>query len=168
MTRAPTPSAGRKFRRLEFLLLRLWHALLFGAFVVAYLTGDEDTYDMHFFAGYVVLGAIALRLIMAAAAPADSPLRLARPSLAAVAERLRGGKGRNPIFAWMAAVVLLGVGLAAFSGALADPIVAIEDLHEGISELSLWVVLGHAAVIVFLFQGRRLMARLFPKHRTVA
>lgn len=160
---------SRRSRRYELLALRLWHALLFGAFVVAYLTGDEDTYDMHFFAGYVVLGAIALRLIMAAAAPAGSPLRLARPSLTAMLERLRGGgKGRNPVFAWMAAIVLFTVGLAAALGALADPLVWLEDVHEGISEFSLWVVLGHVAVIVFLFQGRRLLARLFPHHRPIA
>ncbi|MBF0392938.1 MAG: hypothetical protein HQL38_09675, partial [Alphaproteobacteria bacterium] len=53
-------------------LLRPWHAVLAGGFLVAWATGDEDYYSMHVFAGYVVLAAIAVRL---AAAPA---LRLPR------------------------------------------------------------------------------------------
>ena len=53
--------------RWEFRLLRLWHAALAGGFLVAYVTADEDTYAMHVFSGYWVVGAIASRLLLALA-----------------------------------------------------------------------------------------------------
>lgn len=55
--------------KLSLPLLRLWHAALAGGFLVAYLTADEDTYALHLFAGYVVLAAIAVRLLVGVFAP---------------------------------------------------------------------------------------------------
>lgn len=137
----------------QIALLRLWHAWLAGGFLVAYLTGDENTYAMHFFAGYAVVAALAVRLAAGLLAPQGSLWRLPRPSLSP-------GKGRNPLFAWLAAAVLAGVGLSAVSGALADPIHALEDLHEGLSEFSLWPILLHTGFILYIHGGRRLLGRL--------
>lgn len=147
--------AERKPGRLQFTLLRLWHAWIAGGFLVAYLTGNEDTYAMHFFAGYAVVAAVAVRLVAGLAAPAGSPWRLPRPRLT--------GNRRNPLFAWLGAAVLVGVGLSAVSGALADPWVWLEDLHEGLSEAALWPVFGHIAFILYVFSGRRLLNRLMPR-----
>lgn len=151
----------RKPSRLELSFLRFWHAALAGGYLVAYLTGDEDTYAMHLFSGYVVLGVVALRLAIGILAPVGSPLRLPRPSVAALTAWLGGAKGmRNPLFAWIGAIVLAAVGLAAASGALADVILALEDPHEAIAEASLWVIGGHVAFVAFIFGGRRMLGRL--------
>src|SRR3546814_3678244 len=70
---------SQALRRHAFTLLRLWHAVFAGGFLVAYLTADEDTYAMHQFAGYVVLAALALRLAVGLLTPVGHPLRLPRP-----------------------------------------------------------------------------------------
>jgi hypothetical protein len=137
---------ARRPHRYEFAALRLWHAVLAGGFVVAYVTADEDTYAMHLFAGYLVLAALALRLAVGVLAPESSPLRLARR--------------RKAVFNWMAAVVLAAVAAAGLTGWLADAVPAVEDLHEGLSQTSLWVVVGHGALVWFLMGGRALMAKL--------
>lgn len=152
---------ARKPKRLELSFLRLWHAALAGGYLVAYLTGDEDTYAMHQFSGYVVLAAIVLRLVVGLAAPAGSPLRLPRPSIAAVRAWLSGAKGRNPLFAWIGAILLGMVGVAAASGALSDGLLTwLEDPHEAVAEASLWVIFGHIAFVTFVYGGRRLLDRL--------
>lgn len=161
MTTDAVPRPARKPGRWQFVALRLWHAWIGGGFLVAYLTGDEDTYAMHFFAGYAVVAAVAVRLIAGLLAPAGSPLRLPRPSLAAAKRWLVDRTGRNPGFAWLGIAVLAAVGLSAVSGALADPLPWLEDLHEGLSETALWPVFAHIAFILFVYGGfRRLFARI--------
>lgn len=141
--------------KLQFTLLRAWHAWLSGGFVVAWITADEDTYAMHQFAGYAVLAAIAVRLLVALIAPKGSPWRLPRPRL-----NLLSAKGRNPLLAWFAAALLAGVGLAALTGALADAVPWMEDPHEAASELSLWVIFAHVGFVLYLFGGKRLLNSL--------
>jgi len=147
-------------RKHAFGLLRIWHAVLAGGFLVAYLTADEDTYAMHLFAGYVVLAAIAIRLAAGLFAPPGNPFRLPRPTLRDVLAWLPRRRGRNPFFAWFAAVLLGIVGLAAASGAVADFLPRVEDLHEGVAEAALWVIFGHVAFVVAIYNGRRLTAWL--------
>lgn len=136
--------------RWEYRLLRLWHAALAGGFLVAYVTADEDTYAMHVFAGYWVVAAIALRLLLAVIGAKTGPLALPRPRLSCPKP------GRNPLFAWMAAILIGGMVLAGVSGIAADAITWLEDLHEGLAEASLWLVIGHAVLIAWIFQGRRI------------
>lgn len=150
----------RKPTRLEFTLLRLWHAWLAGSFPIAWITADEDTYAMHLFAGYAVLGAIVVRLLAALVAPARSPLRLQWPSLAVARTWLVERKGRHPLFAWFATALLLSVGFSAGSGALADGLPWLEDPHEALSEAALWVIFAHIAFVAAYFAGRRFVARL--------
>lgn len=140
--------------RWEFRLLRLWHAALAGGFLVAYVTADEDTYAMHVFAGYWVVGAIVTRLLLAGLGSATGPLALPKPRLA------WAKPGRNPLFAWMAAILVIGMGVAGLTGIAADILPALEDLHEGLAEASLWLVLAHAAIIAWIFQGRRVREML--------
>lgn len=146
--------------KLQHTLLKIWHAWIGGAFLVAYVTADEDTYAMHLFAGYAVLAAVLARLVAAMAAPKPGPLRLPRPSMAALGSWFAQRKGRHPLFAWFAAVLLATIGLAAGSGALADGLTWLEDPHEAISEASLWVIFGHIAFVTFIYGGKRLLGRV--------
>ncbi|CAA7615107.1 DUF1924 domain-containing protein [Magnetospirillum sp. UT-4] len=144
--------------RLQSGLLKLWHAWMAGAFLVAYATADDDTYAMHLFAGYAVLAAVAARLL-AGLAVRSGPLALTRPSLSSLLALRAGRRGRHPLLAWFAAALLAAIGLAAVTGALADGATWMEDPHEAVSELSLWVIFGHVAFVVFLYGGKRLLAR---------
>lgn len=144
-----TEPQRRRPRRWEFTAVRLWHALLAGGFLVAFLTGDEDTYAMHLFSGYLVLAAVAARLLAAGAAPAGSPLKL------------KGLPQRKPVLTWMAVALIALVGVVAATGAVADVVPLVEDLHEGISEASPWVIGAHVALVWALMGGgRALVARL--------
>jgi hypothetical protein len=116
---------------------------------------------MHVFSGYWVVGAIGLRLLLALAGSATGPLALPKPRLAWVRP------GRNPLFAWMAALLMGGMAVAGLSGIIADFVPFLEDLHEGLAEGSLWLVLAHAAIIAWIFQGRRIL-RLLGGARQVA
>ncbi len=145
-------------KKLQVPLLRWWHAWIAGGFLVAYLTADEDTYAMHLFAGYAVLVAVVVRLVVGLTAT-RAPLRLGWPSVSATRAWLAGQGGRNPLYAWLGVAVLLGVGLSAASGALADPWHSLEDLHEALSEAALWPIFGHIAFILFIYGGRRLFSR---------
>lgn len=146
--------------RVQQALLKGWHAWLAGSFLVAYATADENTYAMHQFAGYAVLVAIVARLGGGLLAPAGSPLRLPRVDLAAARAWLSSRKGRHPVFAWFAAALLLVVGLAALSGAVADGAAWMEHPHEAISEASLWVIVGHIAFVTWMYAGRKWVERI--------
>jgi cytochrome b len=145
--------------KLHHTLLKVWHAWVAGSFLVAYLTADEDTYAMHQFAGYAVLAAIAVRLLVGLFASASSPLRLPRPDLKAGLAWFAVRKGRHPLFAWFSAALLLSVGLGAVSGALADGAAWLEDPHEALAEASLWVIFAHIGFVAFIYGGKRLFSR---------
>ena len=130
-----------------------------GAFLVAYLTGDiDDIYFMHVFAGYAVLAAITVRLAVGALAAPGGMLRLPRPDWAAVGHYLKRiaaldrsvFAGRSPLHGLMAVLLLTSVGIAAGTGAVADFVVRVEDLHEGLGEIALYVVIGHIALVLAL------------------
>ena len=146
--------------RIQHALQKGWHAWLAGSFLVAYVTADENTYAMHQFAGYAVLVAIVARLAGGLLAPAGSPLRLPRADLKAARAWLSSRKGRHPLFAWFAVVLLAVVGLAALSGAVADSAAWMEHPHEAISEASLWVIYGHIAFVTWMYAGKKWAARV--------
>lgn len=145
--------------RRHLTLLRAWHAWLAGAFLVAWLTGGEDHYAMHQFAGYAVLAAVAVRLAAGLLVAAPSPLRLPRPSVRATRQWLATRVGRHPLLAGFAAALLALVGLTALTGFLADGIGAIEPVHEALAELSLWLIAGHVAFVVWLYGARPWITR---------
>jgi len=164
--------SARKPGAAEMAALLAFHAIVSGAFIVAYLTGDEDSYGIHVFAGYAVLAAILLRMATGALAPAGSPLRLPGPSAGAVAAWLRrlvtgdakARTERSPLTAWMAAALLAGVGLAAATGAVADFVVRVEPLHKQIGEASLPLILAHVA-LVFALHGLKRLPPGLPSRR---
>ncbi|MFD2233628.1 DUF1924 domain-containing protein [Phaeospirillum tilakii] len=125
---------------------RLWHAALAGGFLVAWLTADEDTYRMHVFAGWWVVGAVLARLALAVVATPRGPLALVRP-------------GRPAAMLAFAALVLVAVGAAGWSGVVADGHPAVEDLHEGLSNLALAAIGLHVGLVMWLVRGRWLRPR---------
>lgn len=155
--------AARRPARAELAFLLLFHAVLGGAFPVAWLTGDEDLYGMHLFAGYTVLAALGVRLAAAALAPAGSPLALPRPRLQPALGWLRclaRGDGqarthRSPFYGWMAVLMLGFAGFVAASGWLADRLPALEELHEAAGGLVPAVVVAHLALVLALHGLRR-------------
>lgn len=148
----------RKPSPLELAILFTFHAALSGAFLVAYVTGDEDTYGMHVIAGYTVLGALLVRLTAAALAPTGSPLCLPGPRIAAVGRYMRrllsgdpaARQERSPLYAWMAAILLIATGVAAVSGAVTDFLPKLDDLHEALGEIAFYLALGHIAIVAAL------------------
>lgn len=161
---ATAPRARRpKARRHGLPLMRAWHAVIAGGFLVAYLTGDsESLYRLHQVAGYAVLAAVAVRLLNGLGAD-RAPWRLPRVSVSSARQWLVTRRGRNPLFAWIAVALLAVVGGAAATGALADFVHAAEDVHEALAETSLWVVLGHVAFILLMFGGKRWIAALWHR-----
>ncbi len=151
--------AGRLGGRAGMTVLKAWHAALAGAFVVAYVTAGEDYFAMHQFAGYAVLAAVAARLLLGLVADDRSPLRLPRP-IESVRRWRAAGTGRNPLFAVFAAALLATVGLVALSGAIADFLPRLDDPHEAIAEISLWLIGGHVAIVVYMCWGRARLAGL--------
>lgn len=149
--------------RVQHTLLKAWHAWLAGSFLVAYVAADENTYAIHQFAGYAVLAAIVARVVAGLLAPAGSPLRLPRPNPRTAWTWLAERKGRHPLFAWFAAALLVAIGLAAFTGLVADNITGMEHPHEAIAEASLWLVFAHIAFVAYMYAGKRWLARILPK-----
>ncbi|AWB07954.1 hypothetical protein A6A40_23210 (plasmid) [Azospirillum humicireducens] len=163
--------ANRKPTVAERTFLLLFHATVSGGFLVAYLTGDEDTYGMHVFSGYAVLAALALRAVAGVAVAEGSPLRFPKPAVRPVLDwlaRLLTGDAkaraeRSPLIAWVAVPLLAGVGLAAISGAGADFVVKLEDLHEALGEAALWIVAMHVGLVLWLHWLMRLRPMTVPR-----
>ena len=155
--------AARKPTRLEMGFLLLFYAALSGSLIVAYLSGDEDTYTMHMVAGYTALITLGLRFGAGLLAPAGSPLRWPRPSRVAVRDwvrRIVAGdgtalRGRSPLLPWFAVIMLATAGAAAVSGWLADGMRVFEGLHGAIGEAVPLVVAGHVGTVLGLHLLRK-------------
>lgn len=145
-------------------LLLFWHAWLGGAYAVAYLTADEDTYGMHLFAGYAVLAAITVRVLAGLIAPNSKFLRLPHLKFGDLRDWFGSGKGRHPLFGWFATALMVVVGAAAATGALSDSMMTwLEDPHEAISESSLWIIFGHVAFVTFMYGGKKFIRQAVTK-----
>lgn len=158
---AATDAASRPVRRsatpwrLTFLLG--FHALLAGAFVVAWMSGDEDTYRIHLVAGYAAIIALTAR-VAAGLLSSKGVLAWPKPSRAAavawikaVAAGDRGAWGRrSPLLNWAAVILLVTVGAAALSGLAADFFPIMEDPHEFFADLALVAVIAHVVLMLGL------------------
>ncbi|MEQ8319271.1 MAG: cytochrome b/b6 domain-containing protein [Rhodospirillales bacterium] len=145
-------------------LLLFWHAWFGGGYLVTYLTADEDTYGMHLFAGYAVLAAVIVRVLVGLIAPNSKLLKLPQPKLGGLSDWFRSGKGRHPFFSWFAATLLIVIGAAAATGALSDSLMTwLEDPHEAISEASLWVIFAHIAFVTFMYGGKKFIRQAVTK-----
>lgn len=147
MTRLRMPTA--------FDLLMLWHGLFAGAYTIAYLTADGAP-GLHEFAGYAALGLLAVRLLAAVIAGERAPWALPLPRAAMwknFVRKLAGGnfgvlRGRTPFAPLSGLVILAALVLTILSGLAADWW-EWNDLHEGLSEGSLTIVLIHIAIVSF-------------------
>lgn len=157
-------------------LLRLFHWALAVAVVLAWGLGQfgPDIMTLHFYAGYVVLGLLAFRLIWAVAGPA--PARFSnfvygpREILGYAAEALRRKpsywRGHNPLGGLFIVAILLMLALQVVTGLVADPDDFINvgplasyvpswvsrkalGLHETIGDVILGLVVLHLVAIAF-------------------
>ncbi len=139
-----------------FELLLAWHGLFAGAYTVAYLTAEsaESPAGLHQFAGYLLIGLLALRLLAAALTPERSPWALPWPQAALwrnFFRKLTAGDGaalrnRTPL-APLSGLVVLGMLVVVGLTGLTAEWWRWEDLHEGPAEASLAVVLIHVAIV---------------------
>ncbi len=133
--------------------LLVWHGLFAGTYTIAYLTA-EGSEAVHAFTGYVALALLGIRLVAASLAGVRSPWGL--PWAAAVIwkpflRKLAAGdlsvfRNRTPLapLSGLAALItMLVVGLAGLAAEFWD----WEDLHEGVAEASLAIILTHIALV---------------------
>lgn len=130
----------RKAMPLRLVFLLACHAVISGGFVVAWCSGDEDTYLMHLLAGYAVLSAVAVRLAVGWAG-------WLRPA---------NGARRPRWLDWQATGLLTVIALTGVSGVAADFWSIFEDLHETLANLALAAVLAHVAVTLARAALRRM------------
>ena len=138
-----------------FELLLVWHGLLVGAYTIAYLTADGAP-GLHLFAGYTVLGLLAMRLTAALIVGVRPPWALPLPKASMwkyFGRKLTAGNfssllGRTPFAPLSGLVILATLVLVTLSGLAADWW-ELEDLHEGLAEGSLAVILIHIAIVSF-------------------
>ena len=136
---------SRKPNRAEMGFLFAFHGVLTAAVLLTFMTGD-DVMFLHEFAGYVALFAVVVRVMVGLAAPKRTPLAFSLPDVGAWVGALMTGRpvrGRNPLHAWMALILLAATFLAACSGVIGG-----DDLHEGLAYLLLLPVTGHAALVL--------------------
>lgn len=152
LLRIPLPSA----RDIRLAL----HAILSGAFLVAYATGDEDTYIAHLAAGYLVLAALTLRVGAGALLGSGHALRLPQPG--PLRTLLTRPWTAGP---WIAVLVLVVTAAAVFTGIYADfwPRSVIGHLHASASTIAIDAVLVHMGFSILLYlRGKRLFTHRSP------
>lgn len=145
MTRLRLPNA--------FELLMVWHGLFAGAYTIAYLTADGAP-GLHEFSGYAALALLALRLTAALIAGERAPWALPLPKASMwrnFGRKLAAGNvgallGRTPFAPLSGLVILCTLVLVTLSGLAADWW-EWEDLHGGLAEGSLTLVLVHIAIV---------------------
>ncbi len=103
--------------------VRVFHWSLVGLFAIAYLSGDEESF-LHVYAGYVVIGLIALRVVWGFVGPrharfADfvrSPATVRAYARDYLRGRARRYLGHNPLGGAMVIALLASVLLTALTG----------------------------------------------------
>jgi len=154
------PAAGRPARRILVwdAPVRVFHWLLVASFAGAWLTGDSERWRLlHVTLGYTMAGLVAFRVLWGVvgtrharfASFVRGPGAALRYLGAALRGRPQHHTGHNPAGA-LAIVALLALTAAAgVSGwGAGNGIDALEDVHEGIVEAMLALVLLHVAAVV--------------------
>lgn len=159
--------------------VRLGHWLMVGGFIIAWLTGDSETFRLvHVIAGATVLGVATFRL----------PWGFIGSRYARFVDFVRGPTavkdylasllklepahhaGHNPAGGW-AIVLLLGLGiLTGLAGwAIYNDIGGhfVEELHEGLATAMLTVVFVHVAGVLSasLLHGENLVRAMLTGHK---
>ena len=104
-------------------LVRIFHWSLVIAFIVGYLTGDEEN-TTHIYAGYVVLGLISFRVIWGLIGTRHalfsdfiySPTTVIRYLKGLLANNPEHYKGHNPAGGWMVVLMLITLFVVSWSG----------------------------------------------------
>jgi len=105
-------------------LVRFFHWTLVLAFVIAYLTGDEEN-TLHIYSGYYILGLVSVRVIWGIIGTRYARFSNFIYSPSAVIDYLKGfifmgsGKkyiGHNPAGGWMVIAMLVSLTLTGLSG----------------------------------------------------
>ena len=177
-------------------LLRVFHWALAAGVAAAWLLGRFGPLDMtlHFWAGYVVLGLLAFRVVWGLIGPA--PARFAsflyRPgAVAAYARGLfrrrpSGWRGHNPLGGVFVVALLVAVGAQAITGLFVDPedYINVGPLaqhvsteasrtalawHAALAKVVLALVALHVAAIVFyrLWKREDLVRPMITGRKTV-
>lgn len=137
----------------SFEWLMLWHGLFAGSYTIAWLTA-EGAAALHAFSGYVALGLLVIRLLGARIAGDRAPWALPLPKASMwknFGSKLFSGnlnvlRSRTPFSPLSGLVILGALALATLSGLAADWW-EWEELHEGVAEGSLALVLVHIAIV---------------------
>lgn len=148
--------------------IRLFHWLFALSFVVAWITGDSDTYrDLHVFVGYLMLGLLGFRLLWGVIGSRYArfssfrygPMQAIRYVRDALTRSAPHHIGHNPAGSWavyllltlgllvgVTGILVLGgeeqqgvaAGITLFGGGE-----ALKELHEGLASFMLGVVIVH-------------------------
>ena len=127
-------------------LVRLFHWSLVLAFLIAYLSGDEEN-NLHIYAGYVVLGLITFRVLWGFLGTRYARFSNFVTSPKAVIQYLRGlidkkpkhYTGHNPAGGWMVIAMLLCFFIVSVSG------LKVYAIEEGLGPLA-----GDPAELTFI------------------
>lgn len=154
------------------LVTRIFHWSLVLAFCTAQLTAEEWD-SAHEYAGYVILGLVAFRVVWGFIGPKNvrffefvkSPKTIMKHLTGMLTGRHTAETGHNPaggamvvvLLAWLALTGLTGWLSITLSGSFAE---IIEDVHEFLGEFSLLLVAAHiAGVIVMSILERQNLAK---------
>jgi len=109
---------------------------------------------MHLFSGSLVFGAVIIRVLLGLVAQTESPFALGNPmtSTRVWMESFKSkNKVRNPLFSWVAVALLGTIGLAAATGWVADFSHFAEDVHEGVAEFTLFIIIAHLILVFYKY-----------------
>ena len=156
-------------------LVRVFHWALVAAFLIAYLTEDEDWLTLHVWAGYTIIGLLVFRLIWGFIGPrharfsdfVTSPgaaLGFIKDSARFKAKRYLG---HNPAGGWMIILLVVLLSLIALSGVMlygadqhAGPLAGmmagtsgmwedvLEEAHEVLVNMTMALIVIHVAGVV--------------------
>ena len=105
-------------------LVRLFHWSLVFSFIVAYVTGEDGEDAAHVYAGYIIMGLIAFRIIWGLIGSKHarfrdfitSPVSALRYGKDMLAGKARHYPGHNPLGGWMILALLLSLGITSVTG----------------------------------------------------
>ena len=135
--------------------VRVFHWVLLGSFIAAWVTADEWA-GLHERIGYFMLALIGLRLIWGLIGTRHARffyfVTSPRRTLAYVGCLLRGRAehfiGHNPVGGWMVIALLISLLVVSVSGIEAARGEVWEELHEAAANLSLLLVVVHVGGVL--------------------
>jgi cytochrome b len=164
-------AASRPRKPLVDAFLRTLHATLALGFVVSYLTSESEAWQtVHVYSGYTLAGVLVLRALwgLVGPTPARWSVLYRRVSLWRVWwPKLQAGQWLDHsvwvgVSAWLLAATVTSIyfttlfsiatGLASYNEWLGDGLLddVVHELHEGLGNMTLFLVLTHLSLVVVL------------------